>query len=91
MERDALTLDGNAVAGLLGELFAVEMTSAVAICDACGTKGEIGAARVYGGEMGAIFRCIACDAVVIRLVRTPHGMTFDARGMRQLLVPAASD
>ena len=90
-ESDALTLDGNAVAGLLSELFAVEMTAAIATCDACGTSGEIGGARVYGGEMGAIFRCVACDAVVIRLVRTPKGLWFDARGARQLMAPAASD
>jgi hypothetical protein len=91
MERDALTLDGNAAAGLLGELFAVEMTAGRVICDACGSEGEVGAARVYGGEMGAIFRCVVCDAVVIRLVRTPRGIAFDARGMRCLVVADASD
>jgi hypothetical protein len=91
MERDALTLDGNAVAGLLGELFAVEMTAATVTCNTCGSEGEIGAARVYGGEMGAIFRCAVCDAVVIRLVRTPRGIAFDARGMRCLVVAAGSD
>lgn len=91
MERDALTLDGNAAGGLLGELFAVEMTAAVAMCDACGTEGEIGAARLYGGDMGAIFRCTTCDAVVIRLVRTPRGITLDARGMRRLIVAGIVD
>ncbi len=90
MERDALTLDGNAAAGLLGELFAIEMTAAVATCDACGTSGAIGGARVYGGEMGAIFRCATCDAVIVRLVRTSRGISFDARGMRCLVVAEAS-
>jgi hypothetical protein len=91
MERDALTLDGNAAAGLLGELFAVEMTAARVTCDTCGTEGEVGGARVYGGVMGAILRCAVCDAVVIRLVRTPRGLTFDARGMRCLVVAATAE
>lgn len=92
MERDALTLDGNAAAGLLGEIFAVEMTSAIVTCNTCGAEGEVGAARLYGGEMGAIFRCAVCDAVVIRLVRTPRGIAFDARGMRCLqVVPDSAD
>ena len=33
---DALMLDGNAVAGLLQEVFAVEMTTAIGTCNACG-------------------------------------------------------
>ena len=33
---DALMLDGNAVAGLLQEVFAVEMTTALEACAGCG-------------------------------------------------------
>ena len=51
-------------------------------------EGELGAARVYGGAMGAIFRCIACDGVVLRLVRTPAGLWLDMQGTRKLVVPA---
>ena len=32
---DELMLDGNAIAGVLGELFAVEMTTAVGTCGSC--------------------------------------------------------
>ena len=35
---DDRMLDGNAVAGLLEEVFAVEMTSAIATCDGCGAR-----------------------------------------------------
>ena len=35
---DELMLDGNAVAGLLQEVFAVEMTTAVGTCASCGTS-----------------------------------------------------
>ena len=33
---DELMLDGNAVAGMLGEVFAVEMTTATGTCGNCG-------------------------------------------------------
>ena len=40
---DALMLDGNAVAGLLQEVFAVEMTTAIGTCDSCGATDAVGA------------------------------------------------
>jgi hypothetical protein len=79
-------LDGNAAAGLLRELFALEMTEASLTCDHCGFAGAIGAARLYGGPMGAIFRCVNCDKVVVRLVRTPAGLWLEMQGTRRLFV-----
>ena len=43
---DRLMLDGNAVAGLLQEVFAVEMTTAIETCNACGATNEVGALHV---------------------------------------------
>lgn len=80
-------LDGNAAAGLLRELFALDVTVARFTCAECGSVGEVGAARVYGGTMGAIFRCTGCDGVVLRLVRTPAGLWLDMQGTRRLVVP----
>lgn len=84
---DMSALDGNAAAGLLRELFALDVTVARFTCAECGAVGEVGAARVYGGTMGAIFRCVACDGVVLRLVRTPAGLWLDMQGSRRLVVP----
>jgi hypothetical protein len=84
-------LDGNAAAGLLRELFALDVTVARFTCAECGAVGEIGAARVYGGTMGAILRCTGCDGVILRLVRTPAGLWLDMQGTRRLLVPADED
>jgi Family of unknown function (DUF6510) len=89
-DADYQPLDGNAAAGLLRELFALEMTEAEITCDNCGSVGAIGGARVYGGAMGAIFRCVNCDAVVVRLVRTPAGLWLEMQGTRRLFVRAAS-
>jgi hypothetical protein len=85
-ENAAAPLDGNAAAGLLGELFAIEVTTAEIACGSCGAIAAIGATRLYGGPMGAILRCAHCDAAVVRLVRTPAGLWLDMRGARHLLV-----
>jgi hypothetical protein len=82
----SLALDGNAAAGLLGELFAFDITTARLTCDGCGTLSEVATARVYGGTMGAIFRCVHCDLVVIRLTKTPAGYFLDMQGARQIFV-----
>lgn len=82
-------LDGNAAAGLLRELFAVEMTVAIAICEGCGGQSPLGEARLYGGTMGAIFRCPHCETVMMRLSRTKHGYWLDMRGTGKLTVAFA--
>jgi Family of unknown function (DUF6510) len=86
----AIPLDGNAVAGLLREVFACEMTVAVVTCGGCGAAAPVGTARVFGGAMGAIFRCATCDTAVVRLARTPRGTWLDLRGACSLVVPAGS-
>jgi len=82
----SLALDGNAAAGLLGELFAFDVTTARLTCDGCGIVSEVATARVYGGTMGAVFRCAHCDLVVIRLVKTPAGYCLDMQGARKIFV-----
>jgi predicted RNA-binding Zn-ribbon protein involved in translation (DUF1610 family) len=79
-EETGLPLDGNAAAGLLGELFALDVTVAEITCGSCGVVAEVGETRVYGGVMGAIFRCPNCDSVVMRLVHAPVGIWLDMRG-----------
>ena len=85
-EDASLALDGNAAAGLMRELFAFDVTTARLTCDGCGAASEAAAARVYGGTMGAIFRCVHCDQAVIRLVKTPAGYFLDMQGARQVFV-----
>ena len=87
-EETGLPLDGNAAAGLLGELFALDVTVAEITCGSCGVVAEVGETRVYGGVMGAIFRCPNCDSVVMRLVHTPVGTWLDMRGSRCLFTPS---
>ena len=79
-------LDGNAAAGALREVFAFDVTTAHVTCSGCAVVGQIGEARVFGGTMGFVFRCVRCDGVVLRVVRTPAGVWLDMQGARSLLV-----
>ena len=82
---DALMLDGNAVAGLLREAFAVEMTTAVATCGGCGSSAALGALRVFRGA-GMVMRCPACDAAVLTLVEDGARMRIGLAGARMLRI-----
>jgi len=63
MER----VDGNAIAGMLGELFVHEMTSARCRCDTCGRVEAMGAEHVYAHPQapGAVLRCLHCDNLML--------------------------
>jgi len=79
--------DGNALAGPLGELFAVDLTSAVGQCVGCGLAGPVATLRVYRHAPGLVARCPGCDDVVLRLVRGPAEAWLDLRGTVSLRIP----
>jgi hypothetical protein len=86
---DALRLDGNAAAGILSEIFAIDLTAAEAMCANCGATRAVGALLVYAHGMGTVVRCPSCDAVVLRVGRTPTQIWLDATGARHLVIRAA--
>jgi hypothetical protein len=79
-----LTLDANAAAGLLQEIFLVETTTAQIECAACGAGATVGSLRVYALPMGVVLRCAHCDGILMRAVHTPHGRWLDMAGARWL-------
>jgi hypothetical protein len=80
---DALMLDGNAVAGLLHEVFGVEMTTAIGTCGRCGAREPLGAAYVFRGA-GVVLRCPHCSSVLATIVRgeTELCIGFGLRSLR---------
>jgi Family of unknown function (DUF6510) len=79
-----LVLDGNAIAGLLEELFGAEMTASPGRCAHCDTVSIVGQMRVYAQGPGIVVRCPACTDVVLRVVETPSGTMVDMRGIAAL-------
>ena len=84
MTTDDRHLDGNAAGGVLGQIFAHEMTTAELSCAGCARVGPIGAALVYGMAMGTIIRCPGCGAALIRVARGPQRSWVDFSGTRLL-------
>jgi hypothetical protein len=89
---EALRLDGNAAAGILSEVFIPDITAARATCANCGTIRALGALLVYAHGMGMVVRCPSCDAVVLRVARTPTRLWLDPAGARLVVMagPTAS-
>jgi Zn finger protein HypA/HybF involved in hydrogenase expression len=82
---DALRLDGNAAGGILREVFAFEVTTAIGTCDGCGAADAVGAVHVYESA-GTVLRCPHCDAVLMRIVDGGRRVWIDLRGLRSLEV-----
>jgi hypothetical protein len=76
----ALVLDANAVAGLLEEIFGVDMTASPTACAHCGRAGELGTLVAFIHAPGVVLRCPTCEQVMVRIVRTPEAIFLDARG-----------
>jgi hypothetical protein len=84
MTMDETTLDGNAAAGDLQELFAVEVTQMVGVCAACGQTGPLAEAHTFALAPGLTVRCPACDAVLARLVHLRDRTLVELIGLRRL-------
>jgi hypothetical protein len=80
---DALMLDGNAVAGLLQEIFGAEMTTVTGTCAACGKSDQVGAVHVFRGP-GVVLRCRWCDNVLAKIVQRRAEVCVDLSGLRAL-------
>jgi hypothetical protein len=83
-------LDGNAMAGDLREIFAADVTAAIATCAGCGRSGAIATLRLWGPAPGQVARCPSCDSVVLRIVRAPGRVFLDMRGALRLEVSLPS-
>jgi hypothetical protein len=86
---EATYLDGNAAAGAMSELFAMDVTAATARCDGCGWTGVFAEARLYVDAPGLVARCHGCDNVLLRVVTTPTDTYLDLRGLTYLRVPTS--
>lgn len=86
----SLMLDGNAAAGILNEIFAVEMTANPVECNNCNRVGELGTLMAFIHSAGVVLRCPTCENVILRIVQTPKGIYLDLRGAAYLQVMRGS-
>jgi MinD superfamily P-loop ATPase len=84
-------LDGNAAAGVLREVLAVDPTTAMSTCAHCGKAAPLGAHLVYADAPAMVIRCPGCMQVVIRCASDAAGMRLEMTGVRLLWMPSAGD
>jgi hypothetical protein len=87
METADLRLDGNAIGGVLLELFGVEMTGVTGVCGSCGTADLVARLEVYVQAPGTVVRCAHCHAVLMRVVRGPDRTWLDLSGLASIELP----
>ena len=79
-------LDGNAAAGELSEIFAMDVTTAVGRCAHCGATKRFAEAHVYMHGPGLVARCAICERVLLRIVSLNQRVLLDVRGMTYLSI-----
>jgi len=87
------SLDGNAAAGVLGDLFAFDVTMAVSTCAICGDTRPVAELHAYMDAPGMVLRCASCGAAQLRLVRSGDRAWLDLRGIQVLEIhsPTTAD
>jgi Family of unknown function (DUF6510) len=78
-------LDGNAIGGLLHQVFGTEMTAAAGTCATCGSSTAVAEFVVYSRIPGTVARCRICASVLMVIVQA-RGMTcVDLMGLASLV------
>jgi len=79
-------LDGNAAAGELSRIFALDITSAEGQCANCSAKKRFAEAHLYMQCPGLVARCALCGHVLLRYVNVHACVLLDLRGMTYLSI-----
>jgi NAD-dependent SIR2 family protein deacetylase len=83
-------LDGNAAAGELSNVFAMDLTAAEGQCAHCGATKRFAEAHLYVQCPGLVARCAVCEQVLLRLVNARQRVFLDIRGMTCLILDIPS-
>jgi Family of unknown function (DUF6510) len=89
MSSDINYLDGNAAAGELSGIFAVDVTAAEGRCAHCGAIKRFAEAHLYMQAPGLVARCAVCEHVLLRLVNVGRRVFLDVRGLTYFSLDAA--
>jgi hypothetical protein len=82
-------VDGNAAAGDLSKIFAVDVTTAQGQCANCGAIKRFAEAHLYMQAPGVVARCAVCDHILLRLVNARQRVFLDVRGLTYLRLDTA--
>ncbi len=83
-------VDGNAIGGLLIDVFGTEMTAASSTCATCGARRPVAELVVYRRAPGTIVRCRTCGSVLMVMVRRTDVISVDLSGLASLNQPGSA-
>lgn len=72
-ENATHTVDGNAAAGMLWDVFGADVTALIGVCGGCGASAPFAEAVVEIDEAAAIVRCRSCTHTLFTVLRDEHG------------------
>jgi len=73
-------VDGNAIAGLLVDVFGRDATDTSGRCRQCSAENYVGALLVYRAA-GVVVRCPSCHAVLLKVVEAEDRVWVDLGGL----------
>ena len=79
-----VALDGNAIGGLLFDVFGTDMTAAQTICATCGAAAVVAETVVYLRVPGTVVRCRTCGSVLMVISQVRGMSCVDLGGMAAL-------
>ena len=82
-------IDGNAAAGELSKIFAMDVTAAEGQCAHCGATKRFAEAHLYMQGPGLVARCAVCEHVLLRRVNAGQRVFLDIRGLTCLILDTA--
>ncbi len=83
-------VDGNAIGGLLIDVFGTEMTAASSTCATCGASRPVAELVVYRRAPGTVVRCRTSGSVVMVMVRRTDVISVDLSGLASLSQPGSA-
>jgi DNA-directed RNA polymerase subunit RPC12/RpoP len=87
MRRDeaSTVVDGNAVAGLLTELFETDASMLIGVCGECGASAPLAETVVELDERAAIVRCRTCTHTLFTVLRSGDAVRLRLASLRELV------
>jgi len=83
-------VDGNAIGGLLIDVFGAEMTAAGSTCATCGDARPVADLVVYQPGPGTVVRCRTCGGILMVFVRHREATCVDLSGLASLSQPRSA-
>ena len=77
-------VDGNAIGGLMHEVFGTEMTAAASVCGNCGDARPVAELVVYLQAPGTVVRCRTSDSMLMIFVTIHDRTCVDLHGLAVL-------